>query len=90
MNATYQRRKRTYKSGPANALFPSYSTERMQLQEVLKISSARFNTCLGTSCHGLSNAFKDPGIVVDTLTGIYNALVKCPRCEQELNIHNGF
>jgi hypothetical protein len=37
----------------------------------------RFSAHLGTSHHGPSHPFKDAGVVVDSLTGIYNAMVKC-------------
>jgi hypothetical protein len=67
----------SYENGSTNASFLSSSTERMHLQEVLKMSSMRLNMCLGMSYHGPLNLFKDPGIVVDSLAGIQNVLVKC-------------
>jgi hypothetical protein len=46
-----------YKYGSTNASFLSYSTERLNLEVLLK------TPCLGTSYNGLSNKFKDPRIV---------------------------
>jgi hypothetical protein len=40
----------------------------------LKMPSMRFNSRLDTSHHGPSHPFKDAGIVVDSLTGIHNAI----------------
>jgi len=34
-------------------------------------------TCMDTSDHGLSHSFERPGIVVNDLTSIKNAMVKC-------------
>jgi hypothetical protein len=76
MSSTYPNKKTcSYKYGSAKASFPSYSTERTHLQELLKMSSMRLNTCLGTSHRGLSKPFKDPGIAADSLTGFHNSLV---------------
>jgi hypothetical protein len=35
------------------------------------------NSSLGSSHHGPPHTFKDAGLVVDSLTGIHNAIVKC-------------
>jgi hypothetical protein len=40
------------------------------------MSSKRFKACLNTY-HGLPHPFKDAGVVVDSLTSIQNAVVKC-------------
>jgi hypothetical protein len=37
----------------------------------------RFNVRLDTSHHGPPHPFKDSGMVVDSLTGICTAMVKC-------------
>jgi hypothetical protein len=41
------------------------------------MSTMRFNALLNTSYHGPPYAFKDAGVVADSLTGIHNAMVKC-------------
>jgi hypothetical protein len=40
------------------------------------MSSMRFNASLDTYHHGLLHLFKDVGVVVDSLAGINNAMVK--------------
>jgi hypothetical protein len=41
------------------------------------MSSMKFNARLDTSDHGPPHAFKGAWVVVDCLTGIHNAMVKC-------------
>jgi hypothetical protein len=50
----------------------------------------RLNTYLGTSYHGLSNLFKDSGIVANSLAGVYSALVKCIHVVNRSRINKGF
>jgi hypothetical protein len=52
-----------YKYGSTYASIPSYSTERLNLEVLLKTPSVRLNTCLGTAYNGMSNKFKDTMIV---------------------------
>jgi hypothetical protein len=79
MSSTYQNKKTSlYKCGSANASLQSCSTERVHLQEVLKMSFMRRNTYLGTSYYGLSNPLKDLKIVFDSLADVNSVLVKCP------------
>jgi hypothetical protein len=66
-----------YKHGSANACFLSDCTERMHLENVLKMCPVRFSTCLGTFYHGKQKTFKDPGIAVESLTGVHNELLEC-------------
>jgi hypothetical protein len=42
------------------------------------MSSMRFSVRLDTSHHGPPHLFKDAVVVADSLTGIHNAMVKCP------------
>jgi hypothetical protein len=80
----------SYKYGSENASFLIYSSGRMHLQEVLKMSSMRLNTCLGMSYHGLLNLFKDPGIVADSLMCSKRAGELYPCCKQDLNAERLF
>jgi hypothetical protein len=41
------------------------------------MSSMRFNARLDTSHDGPSHPFKDAGVIVDGLTGIRNAMLRC-------------
>jgi hypothetical protein len=54
------------------------------------MSSTRFNAGLDTSHHGASHSFKDAGVVVDSLTGIRNAIVKRHFVVNRSCIHKGF
>jgi hypothetical protein len=79
MSSTYQNKKTSsYKCGSTNASLQNCSIERAHLQEVLKMSSMRCNTYLGTYYHGLSNPFKDLKIVVDSLADVHIVLMKYP------------
>jgi hypothetical protein len=42
-----------------------------------KISFMRFTAHLDTPPHGPPNPFKDAGVITDSLTGVYNIMVKC-------------
>ena len=45
---------------------------------MFKISCTSINAHLGTSDHGLSLSFKDPGAVANGFTGIKISSMKCP------------
>jgi hypothetical protein len=62
----------------------------MHLQEVLKMSSVRFNTCLDTSYHWPSNTFKDVGGVAGSVTAVHNALLKSFYVINRKWINKGF
>lgn len=64
--------------------------ERAHLQQVLKMSTIRSNAHLNMSHHGLPHPFKDAEIVVDSLTGIHKAMVKCLFVVNRGCIHKGF
>jgi hypothetical protein len=53
------------------------------------MSSIRFNARLDKSHHGPPFQFKDAGVVVDSLTGIHNAMVKCLFVVNRSCIHMG-
>jgi hypothetical protein len=50
----------------------------------------KFNARLDTSHLGLPHPFKDAGAVADGLTGIHNAMVKCPFDVNRSCIHKKF
>jgi hypothetical protein len=45
---------------------------------MLKMSFIIFNAHFDTSHHGTPHPFKDAGIDANILTGIHNAIMKCP------------
>jgi hypothetical protein len=53
------------------------------------MSSMRFNARHHTSHHGPPHPCKDAGAVVDSLTGIHNAMVKCLFVGNRSCIHKG-
>jgi hypothetical protein len=53
------------------------------------MSSVRLNSSLDTS-HVLPRPYKDPGVVVGSLTGIHNAMVKCLFTASRSYTHKGF
>jgi hypothetical protein len=53
------------------------------------MSSMRFNTRLDASHHRPTHLFKDARVVADSLTGIYNVIVKCLFVVNRSCIHNG-
>jgi hypothetical protein len=55
-----------------------------------KTSSMSFNARLDTSHHGPPHPFKDTGVVVDSLTGIQNAMVKCLFVVNRSYMHKDF
>jgi hypothetical protein len=54
------------------------------------MSSMRFNQCLSMSYHGPLHPFRDAGVIVGSLTGIHNAMVKCLFIINRICIHKGF
>jgi hypothetical protein len=65
---------------------PHYANKK----KVLKMSTMRFNAGTETSHHGLLHLFRSAGVVVDSLTGIHNAMVKCLFIVNRNCIHMGF
>jgi hypothetical protein len=54
------------------------------------MSFMKFNALLETSYHGPPHPFKDAGVIAVSLTGIYNAMVKCLFVVNRDFIHKGF
>jgi hypothetical protein len=52
--------------------------------------SMRFNARLDTSLHGPPHPFKDAGVVADSLTGTYNAVLKWLFVVNRSCVHKGF
>jgi hypothetical protein len=52
--------------------------------------SMRCNALLDASHHEPPHPFKDAGVVVDSLTGIHNAMVECPFIVNRSCMHKGF
>jgi hypothetical protein len=53
------------------------------------MSSIRFNACLNTTYHGLLHPFEDARVVVDSLIGIHDVMVKYPLIVKRSSIHKG-
>jgi hypothetical protein len=53
------------------------------------MSSMRFNARFGTSHHGPQHPFNDAGVVVDSLTDIYSAMMKYPFVIDRSCIYKG-
>jgi hypothetical protein len=65
-------------------------TQRVHLQQVLKMTSMRFNARLHTSHHGPTHPLKDDWVFVDGLTGVHDGNGEVSLCGQQELQTQGF